>query len=582
MIISALCQYYDRLLENPESGVAKPGWCSRQVKYLLVLSPEGELKAIEPCGDGSRGEEMLVPEQVKRSSGVAANFLCDTSSYLLGVDTKNKPERSIKCFEASKALHEQLLQGLNDDLAAAIVKHYENWDPSDTHLDSVIGYDEGVLAGGNLSFCLGCGSAIKRACEDESIKAAWLDHVRNGEAQPDEEMVSLVTGEKGPVARLHLAIKGVVGAQSMGASLVGFNSEAFESYGHKDEQGRNAPVDSASAQAYTTALNYLLAQQNHRGRIGDTTVVFWSSAQASDEQNSSMLSLLMGFTPPDKNAEESVATAELKAVVNVISAGKPVDTSDASFGDEFFLLGLAPNAARLAVRFFLHGEFGKMMSRIAEHYRISDICHHPDAPAYVTPFFLLKSVENPASKKSVVTSQLSASLLRAILQGGQYPESLYQNVLLRIRATREVKREHAAIIRAYLLRNKGEDEKELTVSLKESCDNEAYLLGRAFYILEQIQEKANGKANIADRYLSSACATPATTFPILLKLGNSHLSKIRRAGAGSGVYLEKKLGEILNQLNPVFPKRLSLKDQGSFLLGYYQQKQDRFTKKEEQ
>lgn len=581
MIISALCQYYNQLLEDPESGVARPGWCSRQVKYLLMLSPGGELKAIVPCGDDSRGEEMMVPEQVKRSSGIAANFLCDTSSYLFGVDAKGKPERSVKCFEASRALHEQLLQGLGSDAAVAIAKYYESWDPSGTCLGSISGYDENILAGGNLSFCLDCGSTIKRACDDESIKAAWLDYVRRGEAQSDDEMVSLVTGERGPVARLHLPIKGIVGAQSVGASLVGFNSEAFESYGHKDEQGRNAPVDSASAQGYTTALNYLLAQRNHRGRIGDTTVVFWSSAQASDEQNSSMLSTLMGFAPAGNSADESIVAAELKAVVDGISAGKSVDTSDASFGDEFFLLGLAPNAARLAVRFFLRGEFGKMMSRIAEHYRISDISHHPDAPAYVTPFFLLKSVENPASKKSVVTSQLSASLLRAILQGSQYPEALYQNVLLRIRATREVKREHAAIIRAYLLRNKGEDEKELTVSLNESCNNEAYLLGRAFYILEQIQEKANGKANIADRYLSSACATPATTFPILLKLGNSHLSKIRRAGAGSGVYLEKKLGEILNQLNPVFPKRLSLKDQGSFLLGYYQQKQDRFTKKEE-
>ena len=580
MIISSLANYYGRLLENPASGVAKPGWCERQVKFMLELSPDGQLKSVIPCGDGKHGVSKIVPEQEKRSSGIKANFLCDTSSYLLGIDAKGKPERAIQCFEASKQLHEALLSGVDSPMAAAIVNYFNLWNPGQILDNPIPGFSEEVLEGGNLTFCLEDGTTWKEACNEPSIKRVCGERAQNDEGQ--SEMVSLVTGRREPIARLHPAIKGVVGAQSMGASLVGFNCEAFESYGHAKEQGRNAPVDVKSTQAYTTALNYLLAHRGHRGRFGDTTVVFWSSSQTADQGNCSVLSLALGFSIFESKESESEATSNLKAALERLQAGKPVDIEGVSFGDEFYLLGLAPNAARLSVRFFLRDSFGEVMRHVADHYRITDVCHAAFDPPIATPYRLLDSLENPNAKDPVISSQLSAPLMRSILQGARYPEALFQNALLRVRATKTVKREHAAIIRAYLIRNARMEEKEITVDVNPSNENEAYVLGRTFAVLEQIQEAANGKATIADRYLNAACSTPATTFPVLLKLSVAHLSKVSRDTPGRGVYLEKALGELMEMQQTSFPKRLSLIDQGSFLLGYYQQKQARYKKNDEQ
>ena len=460
MIISSLANYYGRLLENPASGVAKPGWCERQVKFMLELSPDGQLKSVIPCGDGKHGVSKIVPEQEKRSSGIKANFLCDTSSYLLGIDAKGKPERAIQCFEASKQLHEALLSGVDSPMAAAIVNYFNLWNPGQILDNPIPGFSEEVLEGGNLTFCLEDGTTWKEACNEPSIKRVCDERAQNDEGQ--SEMVSLVTGRREPIARLHPAIKGVVGAQSMGASLVGFNCEAFESYGHAKEQGRNAPVDVKSTQAYTTALNYLLAHRGHRGRFGDTTVVFWSSSQTADQGNCSVLSLALGFSIFESKESESEATSNLKAALERLQAGKPVDIEGVSFGDEFYLLGLAPNAARLSVRFFLRDSFGEVMRHVADHYRITDVCHAAFDPPIATPYRLLDSLENPNAKDPVISSQLSAPLMRSILQGARYPEALFQNALLRVRATKTVKREHAAIIRAYLIRNARMEEKEIT------------------------------------------------------------------------------------------------------------------------
>lgn len=535
----------------------------------------GELKAVIPCGDGKRGIRKNVPEQIKRSSGVAANYLCDNSSYLLGLDAKGDRDRSARCFEASKQLHFRFLSGLKTPFARAILLFFDKWDPFSVDPTMIPGLEDGdFLGGGCLTFCCFEGTVMHVACDDEELKAAWLDHSAPSDDQ--EKMVSLVTGGRSTVARLHPAIKGVYGAQSMGASLVGFNCESFESYGHNGEQGRNAPVDIESVHAYATALGYLLDRQEHRGRIGDTTIVFWSSEQKTDLNNCMLFNLVMGLNPLGVSSSFD-PTPQIKGIVDSISRGRMVDSSELSLGDDFFLLGLAPNAARLSVRFFLRGAFGEMMKHLASHYRISEVCHSDFDQALISPYRILKSVENPNSKKSVIGSQLGSSLMRAVLFGSHYPEALYENILLRVRAERTVEREHAAIIKAYLIRNKEKSEEEVTVDLNTDSVSEAYILGRVFAYLEQIQEKANnGKGTIAERYLGSACATPATVFPILLKLSNSHLAKISRDYPGLAVFFEKRLSELLARLDHVFPKRLSLVDQGTFFLGYYQQKQDRY------
>ena len=258
MILQALVGFYEQLAKEHPEKIARVGWCSRQVAFMLVLSSEGELVNVIPS-DEKRGWTMMVPEQVKRTVGVAANLLCDNATYLLGIDAKGKPERARQCFEAARERHLAFLQGVGSPSAAAIRRFFETWNPEDA-LSRVAVTDAGeaLLAGGNLVFRVDG----KNALDDPAIRSAW-EKACEKPSEGAAVMTCLVSGKQAPIARLHPAIKGVVGAQAMGASLVGFNARAFESYGHDEEQGLNAPVSEYATFAYSTALNYLLSDRKH-------------------------------------------------------------------------------------------------------------------------------------------------------------------------------------------------------------------------------------------------------------------------------------------------------------------------------
>ena len=281
MILQALTQYYEDLLRLGK--INRPGWSKQKVSYSLLLSEEGELlQLLHLQQEVQRGnktvlgpQEMWVPSPVKRSSGIRPNFLCDTSSYLLGVDGKGKADRSIDCFAASKALHLQLLKEVDSPVARAIVRFFEHWDPSQAASHPALQEDwEELLKGGNLTFSLD----KLFAAQDPAIVDAWTRHYEDS-SDDAEPIRCLVTGQTGTLARLHPSIKGVAGAQSSGASLVSFNAPAFCSFEH--EQGANAPVSDYAAFAYTTALNTLLADRNRVSRVGDTTILCWAAGGES-------------------------------------------------------------------------------------------------------------------------------------------------------------------------------------------------------------------------------------------------------------------------------------------------------------
>lgn len=585
MILQSLCRYYDQLLETHPDEISKPGWCPRRVSFMLNLSPEGELSGIIPSSD-DKGQQKSVPEQVKRSSGVAANFLCDNSSYLLGLDDKGKPERALKCFEAARELHLEVLADAGSVAAQAVLRFFEGWNPSTgvDRLRSLASDDvvEKMLSGGNLEFYV----SGDRVLDDSEVRGAW-ERFKLAPSEDASVMTCLVTGERSPIARLHPAIKGVYGAQSMGASLVGFNAPAFESYGRDGEQGLNAPVSEQAVFAYSTALNYLLSDKRHHMLLGETTVVYW--AERHDEVCTFAVSSLLGG-PSASGERPQDPDSDIDAIMGRIRAGKPVEGADLE--EPFYLLGLAPNAARLSVRFFHRSTFGAVLENLAAHYKRLEIAGTGIAGErkYLTPYMLLKEIENPHSSKGIVSPLLGGSLLRAILDNAPYPEALFSNAMLRTRATQDdkdnhiykVTRERAAIVRAYLIKNKKRSEEEVTVSLNEDRMDAPYVLGRLFSMLEGIQQAANPGINttIKDRYFNSACSTPAVAFPTLVKLAGRHLSKLERDRGGLARYLEGEMTELLDRVES-FPKRLPLEQQGDFLLGYYHQTRKRFERKQD-
>lgn len=589
MILQSLVEYYEAL--ERQGKITKPGWCHAKVSFALELSSDGELKRVIPLkqervkGKKTVWEPQLlkVPEMLTRSSGLAANFLCDNSAYILGVDNKGKPERAKDCFFCAKEKHKGILEQVDSAAARAICLYFDKWDPDKAAkhpaLDETL---EEIMAGANLVFW----AAGDYAQEDESIRRAWEEYLEQKEG--GAQGICLVTGRRSPIARIHSNIKGVQGAQSSGAALVSFNAPAFESYGK--EQSFNAPVGEYAVYAYTTALNHLVADKKHVTVIGDTTILCWS--EQGDEESQEMFLSVM--EPTMDNAEIA------HGVFENLSKGKAVNVPEVesriSLDQKFYILGLAPNAARIAVRFFYRDSFGNILRHIKEHYeRMAIVRPAADRMEYIGAWRMLLETANKRSKDKKPPSNMAGAVYRAIITGDRYPDSLYQTVLGRIRAEQDdsnsgiykITRGRAAIIKAFLLRNGRFEKEEITVALNEDSRNIPYTLGRMFAVLEEIQQKANPNINVTikDRYFNSACATPASIFPLLLKLKNSHTKKIDNVGAV--IKFEKMLTDLQAKIpatvgegETAYPRSLSLEDQGMFILGYYHQTEKRYEKKE--
>ena len=385
-----------------------------------------------------------------------------------------------------------------------------------------------------------------------------------------------------PIAILHGKIRGVKDAQSVGANLVSFNSSAYESYGRDKAQGLNAPVGKYAAFAYVTALNALLANSEHRLIISDTTVVFWAESANPDFQ----ILFNAAMNPKEDNQKM------LCAILEKISRGLP-PKEGVNPETPFYILGLAPNAARLSVRFFLQDSFGNFLKHIQQHYSDMEIEKAPYEFPYLSPYWLLRETVNPNAKDKSGSHLLSGAVMRSILTGAPYPQALMNAVMLRIHAEQDDSERHikkitrgrAAIIKGYLIRrHRGEEEyKEvLQVSINEESKNKAYVLGRLFAILEKAQLEAypNINTTIKDRYFTSACATPGSVFPTLIKLSRHHIRVIKDIKLKC--YLDNQIKDLIDKLDVAdtpFPAHFSLEDQGSFVLGYYQQTQKRYMKK---
>lgn len=576
MILQALVDCYERLSANGK--IARPGWGSVKVSIALELAENGEIiQAISIKTEVEKGKKkVLVPQildlpaPVKRTVGVAANFLCDNSSYMLGFDDKGKPKRSLECFAACKTLHEQLLCTVDSPAAKAVLAFFQNWEPEKARENPVLQdcMDE-LLAGGNLIFRYNS----QYVHDDPAIRQVWQKYYDKSGDGP--EMVCLVTGETGPVENIHPSVKGVQGAQSSGAALVSFNAPAFCSYGK--EQNLNAPTSKYAAFAYTSVLNYLLSNREYSSYIGDTTVLFW--AKNGKPEYSGMFSWgLFGGTSP-------YTEQELRSMVQNLCKGRSVTYEETLLDPDmdFYILGLAPNAARLSVRFFLYNHFGSILQNVQSHYDRLEIVKPSFDQFETLPLWkLLSETVNQNSRDKEPVPELAGETLRAILNNTRYPATLLNGVELRIRAEREITRGRAAIIKAYYLQNIHPDvsKEVLTVSLNPQSTNPYYTLGRLFSVLEAVQSAANPgiNATIKDRYFNSASATPSIVFPTLLNLSEKHRKKLT---TGQRIYYEKQIMELLAILGESFPVRLSLPQQGTFQLGYYHQTQERYQKKEE-
>lgn len=612
MILASLARYYRRLaaktddMGNPK--VPPYGFSEEKIGWILVLDKEGRLKTAVPNLTADKKPQpklMSVPRPEKRTSGIKPNFLWDKTAYALGVEAnKNKAEAkekpftsSEKTFDAFKQYHLNLLQNSDDEGLQALCRFLQNWQPAHFAAENL----PSEMLDANIAFSLEKPTALIH--KREAAQTLWAGCLKSDEAL---EGLCLISGDTAPIARLHPAIKGVFGGQSSGGSIISFNKEAFASFGK--EQGANAPVSEQSAFAYTTALNYLLRPENghsliigldriraalrvakkqnesqdfdKRPSIGNTSTVFWAEADDNATAQAAEGFFAQVFTPPDDEQE----SAKVFNVLEQMSKGRPLQeiAPELSANTRFYILGLAPNAARISVRFWLDTTFGQLAENLAQHWQ--DLAIEPCA--WKTPPSIWRLLLQTAvlGKSENISPVLAGEMTRAVICGTPYPLSLLSQLITRIRADGDVNGLRVAMMKAVLQRRfrKGFIEEGVPMSLNNESPNRAYLLGRLFAVLERIQYQALGELNagIADRYYGSASAVPFSVFPRLLSGAKHHLSRLRKDKAGMAVNLDKDLGEIIAKLPETFPRHLSIDEQGRFAIGYYHQKQSYFAKKE--
>ena len=581
MILQALTRYYEDL--RAQGKIDAPGWAPAKISYALYLDENGELTQVVPTMEEvPKGKKTVLqpqskplPAPVKRASNIASNFLWDNSSYLLGIDQKGKPERSRECFAAAARLHHEILDGVDSPVACAILAFFDTWKVENAaEHPALAGQLDEITAGGNLLFRVDEAYPQK----DAAICEAWRRY-RESSAADAVRMQCLVTGGEDEITAVHPSVKGVRDAQSSGAALVSFNAPAFCSYGH--EQNFNAPVGKYAAFAYTAALNHLLADKENVQLIGDTTVVCWAEGAEDVYQDFGMAALFGG-------EKAGLSDNDLRAALKRLADGLPCEDLGIDPNRPFYILGLAPNAARLSVRFFLRDSFGALMKNINDHYERLEIAG-AKYPTLTLWGLLSATVRDP--KKQVPSPILSGATARAVFSGTPYPVSLMEAVLLRIRAEQNVTWERAAILKAYLIKNNERKDdhsmfSEVTsVQLNEDCNYTPYLLGRLFRVMEEIQLASTGwnvNRSIKDSYFNSAASTPLSVFGKLFALSNYHLKKLMRDKPGLG----KKLGDLESELAARLisppPARFTQEETICFYLGYYHQTQKRYTKKEEE
>ncbi len=577
MILQELVRYYKRKASDPDTALAPEGFEKKEIPFVIILKSDGQFVQIEDTRSGAgkkkRARAFLVPQSVKRAVNISANLLWDTAEYVLGIDTRGKPDRVIL---QHAAFVERLAELPQDDQGVRAVRTFLADLPL-AQLEQSTCWEEIRTTNPNLTFQLV--SDTELVCNRAAVVDVLLANAAKSDAEGSSAArgICLVSGVEAEITRLHPAIKGVWGAQSVGANIVSFNLRAFESYGKEQKQGENAPVGKHAAFAYTTALNHLLGKDStQRMQVGDASTVFWASAKTFLEDDFFSL-----FDEPTKDDPDNVRA--VKALYESVKQGS-LNISDEK--TLFFVLGLAPNAARISIRFWLTGTVKQFSERIVQHFNDIAIDHAPFDPPYPSLFRLLASAALQGKAENIPPN-LGGETMRAILSGLPYPETLLSSGLRRTRAEQEVSYPRAALIKACINRKTrwGNPalEEELHVSLDPANTNVGYRLGRLFAALEKVQEEASPglNATIRDRFYGAASSTPVTVFSNLLKLSKHHLAKIENRGRA--VNLEKLIGEIVDALNgnEGFTAHLSIYDQGRFAIGYYHQKQAFYAKKSE-
>ena len=592
MLINALCSYYDILAE---SGKVLPDGYSRvKIHYIISVTEDGRIDDVIDCqkteeilAGKNKVKEKKVPldfimPQRTEKTGIEANFVEHRPVYIFGLnlekgkltsqDDKHKAEKSHRDFVKTNL---ELIEGLNSPLIMAYKNFMIKWNPAmETENQWLLKLGNNYGKSG-FAFCLS-GNPDQLLHDDPVLKRKW-EYIYTLRSRNQENILAqcAVTGQMASIARLHSKIKGVYGGLATGSVLIGFNNESENSYGH--ERAYNSNISELVMKKYTEALNFLLSSDKHKVLLDDMTIVFW--AMNEKENCEDLFMRMLSGQQEEMNADQTEQM--LRAMLQDARDARITEMrllTDASIDPDvdFYMLGLKPNASRLSVKFIIRKKYADVFWNIADFQKNIQI---GDESKWISFSRIKKILVSPKSKNEKVNPALISKLFESIIYGGIYPISLLETVIRRVKIDStdgKVNSVQAGIIKGCL--NKIERKEDLKVSLDVTNTNQAYLCGRLFAVLEKLQQDASRNTlnrTIKDAYFASASAKPAIVFPKLIRLAQNHLNKVKYP-----IYYNKMMGEIIEQLSGEFPETLMLKEQGKFIIGYYQQYQSFFRKTE--
>lgn len=559
MILQALYEYYNRSKDHlPAFGREL-----KEIGFLLVIDKEGNFVRFEDCRiDKKHAKKFLVKKSVGRSSAPVANYLYDNSAYVFGYSDKGDADKYFKVFKDKVSEVCKASSG-NQDMMALCQFYQSDLDSLLSTLKKDPLWPE-IEKNLNKKYSV---FSFRIKGEDKIIaeKEELLDLLT--EDNDRDEQICLVSGARGHAVETTTATM-IPGSQAT-AKLVAFQVKSgYDSYGK--EKGANAPISEKAEFAYTTALNHLLASDSrNKFLVGNRTFLFWASKddEAGRQAEESIFSML-GFSDPEDNPDRRIE--QVRKVFKSIYSGILKTALD----DKFYILGLAPNSARIAVTYWAEIPLKDFAERINRHFEDMEM------EGGTKPYFGLHSMLSAVTlggKSSEATPNLPEAIVKSIFQGLPYPYTLFAGCMRRIRAEQNIYTGRAAIIKAYLNRL-NDNEQKIQPMLDKENKNQGYLCGRLFAVLDKIQEDANNQHSIRERYMNSASATPATVFATILNLSSHHSENLNE---GRKIYFEKLKQEIIDKLPAEgFPAHLDLQDQGRFFVGYYHQRQEFFKKNE--
>lgn len=590
MLIHALCDYYDILAK--EGKVLPEGYSSVKIHYLISLTEDGRMDRIINHQDtvqvpsGKKMKKKEVPKDLRmpkrtEKSGIDANIAEHRPLYIFGLnldkDILTPDDRTSKAKKSHQAFVEanlDFIEGLHSPLIDAFRAFLMNWKPEDeTENPWLLGLGKDYGKSG-YAFCL-LGHPECLLHEEKEFKEKWEQWYQDKKVKEKDSHIAqdAISGEQTSIARIHNKIKGVYGGLATGSVLVGFNNPSENSYGN--EQSYNSNISETAMNKYTEALNYLLSSDRHKMLLDDMTVVFWAMDTGEACENL-LMDILFGQSDKMKAEQTERMLAKLfqdagKGTVN--RERLSLDGIDENV--DFYMMGLKPNSSRLSLKFLVRKKYADILWNIAKFQ--SDL-QMGNKFHSISIMRIKRELLSQKSKNEKVNPALLSSLMESMINGTRLPVSLMENILRRVKADpgdQKVNAVRAGIIKAWV--NRASKKEELKVALDRENYRPAYLCGRLFAVLEKIQQEASGNSlnrTIKDGYFASASARPSVVFPKLIRLSQYHLNKVK-----SPVYFNKLTGEIIGHLDGGFPDTLFLKEQGEFIVGYYQQYQSFFEKK---